>query len=238
MNYAALSRCFGLSAAGLVAPVAFAAFAASLAACSSSSTPGGQGGNDAGTKADARTRDGTVPRGDAGSSVDATADAPADGSPTVLPGPCVTGTVTFRMEVPGVDGGYTAITSEGDPGDGVWWYSIATKEGDAVDPFVKPGDTLCKSCSGAFGMSGTQCNFIPDGGETATWGGATVTTGMCKGSDECDVLGCAPAGEYVVTMCATPFSVGLCALDGGQTCVKVPFTYPATTDVVGQIPAG
>jgi hypothetical protein len=46
---------------------------------------------------------------------------------------------------------------------------------------------------------------------------------------QCDVVTCAPPGQYVVTMC------GVDCAGPGRKCVSVPFDYPATSEVVGHL---
>jgi hypothetical protein len=173
---------------------------------------------------------------------DGSADARSDGGAGGPDAACVPlGSVTFRMEAPNVDGGYSYQFSFGDPGDGVWWYSVETPDGSALSIFLPPGaSTLCEVCDPRPNPIGQGCGPIPDGGITGGWGGYTITgTSICQPEPPssyatpvgCAAIQCLPAGRYVVKMCA---GGGPCA--SPETCVDVPFDFPTDAAVVGHLP--
>lgn len=151
------------------------------------------------------------------------------------------GGTLFRMEAPPHDGGYWYRSSFGDPGDGVWWYSVETPDGSALQIFLPPGArSLCGDCDPKAYPIGQQCSPIPDGGVTGGWGGFTVTgTSTCQpvptssysGPAGCATIQCLPAGRYTVRMCA---GGGPCPTS--ETCVDVPFDFPTDAAVVGHLP--
>jgi len=158
-------------------------------------------------------------------------------------GRCVSlGSVAFRMEAPPVDGGYGYQVSLGDPGDGVWWYSVETPDGSALSIFLPPGAfTSCDICEPRPDPIGRGCSFVPDGGVSAGWGGTAYTgTSTCQPVPAsgysspvgCATVRCLPAGRYVVKMCG---SKGGLTCDS-PTCISVPFDFPTDAAVVGQLP--
>ena len=160
-------------------------------------------------------------------------------------GACVPlGSVVFRMEAPPVDGGYGYQLSLGDPGDGVWWYSVETPDGSALSIFLPPGAyTTCDVCEPRDEPIGQGCSFVPDGGVSGGWGGITYTgTSTCEAKATssvpahaagCATTRCLPAGRYVVKMCGARGGLAAC---GSPTCVDVPFDFPTDAAVVGHLP--
>jgi hypothetical protein len=153
-------------------------------------------------------------------------------------GPCgPQSLVTFLMHP---RGDYYAAPA-GDPGDGVWWYSVATAHGTPLQIFL--GDatddslTTCTECAPEDVASGGVC---ATGDVTATWNGTEITgTSTCTSGGSqvgCSTSVCVPAGDYVVTMCANTDSTCSATGDAGNPCVSVPFHYPTASEVVGSIP--
>jgi hypothetical protein len=158
-------------------------------------------------------------------------------------GPCVPlGSVAFRMEAPPVDGGYGYQLSLGDPGDGVWWYSVERPDGAALTIFLPPGaQTACGVCQPRPEPIGQGCAFVPDGGVSGGWGGITYTgTSTCQPAPAtgysspvgCATTQCLPPGRYVVKMCGSKGGVFCSSPD----CVEVPFDFPTDAAVVGHLP--
>jgi hypothetical protein len=183
--------------------------------------------------------DGSNPPADAGADVlgdrpDASSDATASDNCTSA------GSVTFRMRPPSADAGYSFASSFGIPGDGVWWYSVATADGGALQIF--PSETTCGTCAQVANPIGQACEGLSADGVTATWSGIAVTgQSMCSWSPgdgepletiPCDTARCVPSGRYVVTMCAG----GSLACSDTPTCVSTPFDYPSTSEIVGTLP--
>jgi hypothetical protein len=175
-----------------------------------------------------------------------TTDASED---TGAPGCVSQGSVTFRMQAPTGDAGYNALTSFGNPGDGNWWYSVATADGNPLQIFLSPGPVTatCEPCAPYEVPGGGGCNPVPpDSGVTATWDGTAVTSiSTCEWSPgshqaseaiSCQVIQCMPAGKYVVTMCGSELED--CSSTDGEAgaCVSVPFQYPTSSEVVGYLP--
>jgi hypothetical protein len=176
--------------------------------------------------------------GGGGKQGDGGTDAPpGDRAGALVDGACsALGSVVFRMEAPPIDGGYYYVTSFGDPGDGVWWYSLETQDGSALPIFLPPSVfTTCDVCDPAPDPIGIACGLIPDGGVSRGWGGYTVTgTGTCGAYVQgCATTRCLPAGRYVVKMCG---GRGTCAGGDAATCVEVPFDLPTDQEVVGTLP--
>jgi hypothetical protein len=150
-------------------------------------------------------------------------------------GPCgPQSVVTFLMH----PGGDSYTVSAGDPGDGNWWYSVATAHGAPLRIFLGDATTTCTECNPQDGAIGGAC---ATGDVTATWNGIEITGGpstcMSGGSQVgCTTSACVPAGEYVVTMCAYTDSACSGTGDAGNPCVSVPFHYPTASEVVGTIP--
>jgi hypothetical protein len=159
-------------------------------------------------------------------------------------GACVPlGSVVFRMEAPAVDGGYGYEVSLGDPGDGVWWYSLETPDGGTLQIFLPPGAyTACDVRQPRPDPIGRGCTFIPDGGVSRGWNGVAYTgTSTCQPAPAsgyaspvgCATTRCLPAGRYVVKMCGTR---GGLSCESSQNCVEVPFDFPTDAAVVGHLP--
>jgi hypothetical protein len=138
-------------------------------------------------------------------------------------------------------------------GHASWWYSVATADGAPLQIFLEPS-VECEGCFvvGNLPVGPGTCAPLPDGGAAATWNGSIVTGSSMCDAVSCQVTGCAPAGNYVATLCAYALDdclVGdagdcpnanyenacLASVDGG-VCVSVPFEYPTTAEVVGTLP--
>ena len=138
-----------------------------------------------------------------------------DAAPDSSPGECPLGPVTFRMLPPATGAVYQYVASLGDPGDGIWWYSVATADGTALSPFLSPASP-CAACDFHIYPIGYLHTELTGSGVSETWKGLTVTgTSTCTegpGTDEpgtvisCNVTKCMPAGKYVVTMCGSAAS--------------------------------
>jgi len=175
---------------------------------------------------------------------DGSADSRSDGGAGGTDGACVPlGSVTFRMEAPPVDGGYSYQFSFGDPGDGVWWYSVESADGGALQIFLPPGaSSTCEVCEPRPEPIGQGCALIPDGGVSGGWGGVTYTgTSTCQTKatssvpsypSGCATTACLPAGRYVVKMCGGRGGL-TCS---SATCVEVPFDFPTDAAVIGHLP--
>ena len=161
-------------------------------------------------------------------------------------GACVSaGSVTFRLQASAADGGRFYARSLADPGDGIWWYSVAKADGTPLQIFLEQANS-CNDCREAIVPIGYGCSPLPDGGVTGGWDGIAVTGfGTCLDSSEpgqgalsisCDETTCMPPGRYIVTMCVGCADARLRPADGGSSpCVSVPFDYPTSTEVVGTI---
>jgi hypothetical protein len=153
-------------------------------------------------------------------------------------GGCAQGTVTLHMQAAPGAGDHYDTASFGDPGDGVWWYSVAKADGTPLRIFLSQA-TTCGACRNAAIPLGRLEGELTDTGVRATWDGVALTgTATCSSSGTtmpCDTSICVPAGQYVVTMCADrdPNASGA---DAGTTCVSVPFEYPSNTEIVGTLP--
>ena len=175
---------------------------------------------------------------------DAGSDGPSDSPDADRSSVCgPQGLVTFDMQVPPGGGGYSYLESFGNPGDGAWWYSVASADGTQLPIFL----TLptCGSCEEADIPIGFGCIPVPAGIVSATWDG-TVVTGNSRCADPvgpnaglpinpCNTIKCVAPGQYVATMCASRVPQD-CSFRQGATCVSVPFEYPAASDVVGNLP--
>jgi hypothetical protein len=175
---------------------------------------------------------------------------PACGGGDALPGEhrdggtdaaCVPlGGVAFRMEAPPVDGGYCYQFSFGDPGDGVWWYSVDAPDGSALQIFLPQGArSSCNECDPKPYPIGQGCAPVPDGGVSGGWGGTTYTgvstceppsTSSYPSPAGCATIGCLPPGRYTVKMCAERANYP------SPVCVSIPFDFPTDAAVVGQLP--
>jgi hypothetical protein len=184
---------------------------------------------------------------DSGRDVKSGRDAHRDsGRDAARDGVCVPlGAAAFRMQAPPSDAGYFYLFSLGDPGDGVWWYSVETTDG-AVLPIFLPSstETTCSSCKDLLEPIGQACAALPDGGVRGHWGGYAVTgEASCEvpatSSDPshlaaCATITCLPPGRYVVKMCASRGGCGYSS--DAATCLSIPFDFPAASEVVGTLP--
>jgi len=180
--------------------------------------------------------------------LDATADAHTgsdarDGAHDVSDACVSLGSVTFRMLPPSEDAAYAYIQSFGDPGDGYFWYSVATASGDKVRIFLANLPSTCSECANTPIPIGFLCASLLDAGVSATWSGVAITgQSTCRTSDDgltisCADTTCMPAGPYVVTMCASgPGQSCDPSPTGSRTCVSVPFSFPTAIEVVGTLP--
>ena len=177
---------------------------------------------------------------------DARSDAASNLADAARDGACLPlGSVAFRMQAPPTDGGYFYVYSLGDPGDGVWWYSVETTDGGALPIFLPSStQTTCGTCKDLFEPIGQGCSALPDGGVRGYWGGYAVTgEAACEvpatASDPshlaaCATISCPPPGKYVVKMCARRGRCGY--TPDASTCLSIPFDFPATSEVVGTLP--
>ncbi len=159
----------------------------------------------------------------------ATSSAPVGGSPSP------NGVTTFRMVTAAAGAGYVYASSFADPGDGVWWYSVATAAGEPLDIFMDGQIPSCSTCGSKGAAIGSLCDALPPAGVTASWDGfvALEGTSTCGAGTSCIPYAYAAAGDYVVTMCA-----GCAGLeqDAASPCISVPFHYPSGEEVVGTLP--
>ncbi len=151
---------------------------------------------------------------------------------------CAAPSVTLRMQAPSGTS-YLYAQSFSEPGDGVSWYSVAKADGGTLQ-ILWMDLHICASCTSQDVAIGYDCSSIPDGGVAVTWNGTTVSGSSTCGTppESCDTIGCAAPGEYIATMCAgCPGSPN--QREGGfGPCVHVPFHYPTTGEVVGNLPPG
>jgi hypothetical protein len=145
------------------------------------------------------------------------------------------GVTTFRMQASESDVAYVYASSFANPGDGVWWYSVATSSGEPLDIFMTGENPYCETCGMAAVPIGSACGTLPQAGVTASWDGLVVLGGesTCGAGTSCITTAHVPEGDYVVTMCA-----GCPDLqpDAASPCVSVPFHYPSGGDIVGTLP--
>jgi len=201
---------------------------------------------DGGTDTPFERRDAHVDSGrDAGADarIDARPDAGQNLPDAARDGACVPlGGVAFRMQAPATDAGYQYVFSVGNPGDGVWWYSVETPDGAVLPIFSET--QICGSCKDQLTPIGQGCAALPDGGVSGGWGGYAVTeTVSCEVPaslfdpahlSTCAAFRCLPAGRYTVKMCA--IRGGCSSADGQNTCLSIPFDFPGTSEVVGTLP--
>jgi hypothetical protein len=222
-----------------------------LAACGSKSSSGrivdGGADRNADATADARTDAATDATADArtDAATDATADAGTDAATDATSGADGCAAVSFLVQAPPDGGaGYELAESFGDPGDGIWWYSVTKADGTPVQIFLFYTSTTCAACKELPVPIGFSCSAVPDGGERASWNGVMIVgTSTCQNPMfgdglPCAETTCAPPGAYVVKMCAARSAqeCGERNPDAGAACVSVPFTYPTAAEVVGQLP--
>jgi hypothetical protein len=169
---------------------------------------------------------------------------------TALPPTCPTactplGTVQFRFYAPATDAGpYSALTYFWGSDD-VSWFSVSTGAGNPLQvlpPTSDEGPGLdwapsCSACQSLTIAALQTATPIGDGGVSATWNGTSYSlTSTCNepgfGQVPCGDVLCAPAGSYVVKMCASPPGN---SGDGDLTCTSVPFDFPGTPVVVGTL---
>ena len=192
--------------------------------------------HDAGVRGDTSIPDAGAPR-DAQQRVDAFAPGACGGSSVV----------TFHLQASTGDAGLLYARSS-NPGDGIWWFSVADDDGTPVQLFLKTA-TRCDACIDRLIPVGFTCSSLPDGGVTAAWDG-TIFTGESSclpppaPNDQgepisCDVPSCAPAGRYVVTMCASPTCSyvrdGVAGNASQSGCVSIPFDFPSNAELVGTL---
>jgi hypothetical protein len=168
---------------------------------------------------------------------------------SALPPTCPTacaplGTVQFRLYAPVADAGpYSALTYFW-ASDAVSWFSVSTGAGDPLQvlpPTSDDGPGLdwapsCSACQSLLIAAGQTATPIGDGGVSATWNGTSYSlTSTCNepgsGQVPCGDVLCAPAGSYVVKMCASPPGNS----GDSDLCTSVPFDFPGTPVVVGTL---
>jgi len=224
-----------VSRASIVIGLILTAGVFSLPGCQSDDRSGGGGGGASSGGAGGHASGaggGTAAAGGAGGHA---ADCPSLGS------------VTFHLQAPLGAPAYTYARSFGDPGDGFWWYSVATADGTPLQIFLPTqAATTCGACQQALLPIGFACSALPAEGIDGRWNGTAIAgQSSCSWSGSsppspiaCSVLECMPAGRYVATMCAYTSSLE-CSNGPGDdrgTCVSVPFDYPTTSVVVGTLP--
>jgi hypothetical protein len=178
--------------------------------------------------------------------IDAGADSGRNLPDAARDGVCVPlGAVAFRMQAPATDAGYQYVFSLGNPGDGVWWYSVETPDGAVLPIFLPSGaPSTCERCEDGLTPIGQGCGALPDGGVSGGWGGYAVTGAVsCEvpassfdpaHQSLCATIDCLPAGRYTVKMCAV--KGGCYSASGQNTCLSIPFDFPGTSEVVGTLP--
>ncbi len=189
---------------------------------------------------------------DAGGAMCAPAPTSPDMSPcgsetcTSLPPTCPTscttlGTVKFHLSVPSASA--YVVSTYSWAADSVNWFSVSSAAGNAlqiVPPTADIGQALywAPSCS-----AGASLDVVPLFGQQSVgasgmdgiWNGtAYSTTSTCTqaqyGAVPCGDVLCAPAGKYVVKMCASTSDP-----NAPPQCVSVPFDFPGTPVVEGTV---
>jgi len=85
---------------------------------------------------------------------------------------------------------------------------------------------------------------LSDQGASYVWQGTYVTSSTCGASAvACDLINCAAPGQYISDVCGfpnpdpnSPDSCAEASATTNQTCVPVPFEYPATAPIVVTMP--
>ncbi len=181
--------------------------------------------------------------GSGGTAIDAGRDAPIVCN-TILPSP-----VTFHMtQAPG--------SSFCTNNCGTTWVTVVPPDGGpalTLTNFCRTTCDICQPlvCAGAAPSgdgppgNGTAAACaapqpFPAMGESYSWDGFLWTTGTCGPNGyACVSRSCStPPGKYIARMCAnrrTSDAGTFCMYDPVQTCVDVPFDYPATGVVEGTL---
>ena len=128
------------------------------------------------------------------------------------------------------------------------WLTITTAAGDPLPIVWPPGTSACSQClTGDHGIGGNYSVISDGGGVSVVWQALVFPQSTCVSSTFGELMcvnpTCASAGHYIAVMCAYPngcpsyppgISPANSSYDAGQqVCVKVPFDYPSTAEVVG-----
>jgi hypothetical protein len=193
------------------------AFVTILLACVGCGGSTATSGVDAGA-ADSATMDATI--GDGAS------DAGTDGAS------CASGMATIDIRANGA----LCVSDCGS------WLTILDPNGAQVQTDFC--GVACDTCAARGCGGGCQAPYgVPDGGVTATWDGTSytkATTVTCGGATECYRKVCAPPGRYTVHACfyAQEGDAGggtICQAAQTPTCADVPFDWPLTGVVIGDV---
>jgi hypothetical protein len=167
--------------------------------------------------------------------------------PPTPPTSCTSlGSVKFRLVVPSTDGGAYSTTSYAWGGDSYNWFTVSPAGGAdlQVMPPASPGPGLdwaasCSACESLATAALFPQTEIEGGSISGTWNGTSYSqTSTCnetriKIAVPCGDVLCAPAGKYVVKMCAAP--PGADPFPSSEECVSVPFDFPGTPEVTGAL---
>jgi hypothetical protein len=207
-----------------------------------------------GGTSDAPSPDAAAPSGDDasgdGSAIDAptaptdsSTDSPVDaGAPDAN---CPTGTVTFELRLaPGAGGTTYCLGPPTSCTDSEWLSIRPASGGDALSQVFGcvPDCNDCQPvvCPNICAIA----SALGDGGVSRSWNGTYYTHATCGASLDCASNECAPAGNYVATLCGFPEAAdasptrGECNGATPPTCVDVPFAWPPPSGsavVVGEL---
>jgi hypothetical protein len=216
----------------------YAALSLSFAAVASTACGGSAVDESAsGSKADAAGASGRAGSTDGGGEAAADGEAGVEAGIASDVGSCGIGTVTFQLlgkNNPGYCVGagcfgqwLTVATPAGQP-IALGWTDLCSRKCDDCVPRVCP----LPAC--------LVPHVLDPGGETQTWDGSYEEQGTCGNQDTCFTPRCIAWGtELIATMCAFPRANP----DGGfvceptleYRCVDVPFVFPNTGRVVGDL---
>jgi hypothetical protein len=155
-------------------------------------------------------------------------------------GPCSLGPVTVKVTVsPG-----SAYCDPGTTGRSPY-VQLLSADGQPL-PIYKPCLSSCTTCTTVF-CPLPAIPAVPASMFTGTelhWDGTIYPTATCGPNLSCSDETPAPAGAYVARVCAVPGKLDLpdggyqarCVASGPEVCTDVPFTFPAKTVVVGELP--
>jgi hypothetical protein len=174
--------------------------------------------------------------GDATTDATFSLDAPGEldaATPVDDAGGCTSSVVEFRLTAPS-SATWLIGGSDNSDAPGANWLTFFLPSG--VQLFTSAGETLnldCRSCSAMFPYGfGAWSAELPDAGVTGKWNGFAYVAGACGPSGTaCLTPLCMPPGPYIAKMCAKGASTGT-----PLTCVDVPFEYPTTETVTGELP--
>ena len=210
----------------------------------------GCGGTSVAASPDAAAPGGDDASGDGSAIIDAPTsptDSPTD-SPVDAGAPgtnCSTGTVTFELRLAPGAGGTTYCLGPPTSCTGAAWLSIRPASGgDALSL-----DTGCVAdCNDCQPVACSDICATPlalgDGGANSSWDGTYYTRSTCGAALDCVSDECAPAGNYIASLCGFPEAAdasptgGECNGATPPTCVDVPFAWPPPSGsavVVGEL---